>query len=236
MDGLYKDNDGNTIKFELVPMPNNKASEVNGRPIFDQVLLVHVYAPGSKDSSPAFELLRTFSDPLQTPRKGSQYDRFKPQADAFLSGRDDPSMTGTPLSAWPALDVARVAELQALKVFTVETLAAFPDSALPQLGMGSRELRERAKAFLAQAAGTSLDGAYAVENERLRTELARVQSELLATSQQLTAAQSALAANPGPQTVSGVQETITNPAPSPVPVPAPPTFPAVQPAFGDGII
>lgn len=236
MENLYKDRDGNTIQFEMKAAPNGRQSEIHGRPIFDQVVLVHVYAPGSKDSSPAIELIRKFSDQLMEDRKGPQYERFEPQLMAFLNKSDDPEMRGTPLKAWPALDVARIAELEAVKVFTVDTLAAYPDSALPQLGMGGRELRERAKAFLAQAAGTSLDGVYAAENERLRTELARIQTDLTATSQQLAAANAQLAALPRTP-VSGVQTAITSPAPSAVPPSLEPTHP-VTPAspFGENII
>lgn len=225
--------DGCAVLFEKKPVQNARLSEQHGRPIFDTVFLAHVYAPGSKDSSPALELERQFSETaMMEPRRSAHYPRFREAFENWRSGNTD-ELRGTPLSAWPALDTGRVAELNGVKCFTVEQLAAYPDSSLSQLGMGGMELRERAKAFLAEAAGSSLSGNYAAENERLRTELSRVQGELAASQSQvgqLTAQVAQLSAQPGaPVPATGPAAVAPQAAPLTLPEAGSGT---VQPATG----
>lgn len=218
-DTLYRGEQGETLQFETKAVPNAVLSEKFGRPIFDEVLFVQVFAPGSRDSSPVLELERKFiPEAMMANKRSHNYERFVRQIEHYRgSGVAGSDITGTPLSAWPALDTARVAELNAIKVFTVEQLAAFPDSALPQLGMGGLEFRARAKAFLETASNTSLSTNYAAENERLRVENTRLNGELMVMSQQLVAAQTQLSGLTGQQPAMGViaqNTTVANPQPS----------------------
>ena len=76
---------------------------------------------------------------------------------AFKDGKEAP-LTGTPVEEWPPCSASMVAMLKLMNVRTVEQLAELPDDALLRIGMGAREFRAKARAWLAQAKdGAELD-------------------------------------------------------------------------------
>lgn len=236
--------DGNALLFEKQAVQNARQSEMQGRPIFDTLFLVHVFAPGSKDSSPALELERVFSEgSMIAPRRTPHYDRFKDAFEAWRSGADGGTLNGTPLSSWPIMDTARIAELNAVKCFTVEQLAVWPDGALQHIGMGARELRERAKAYLADAAGGSVSGSLAADNERLRGDVTRLTGELAAVNAQLAQVNATIASLSGtggaPSTLGEALPFVADAGITPAPTftPQPSADPPQAPSpFAGGII
>jgi hypothetical protein len=193
IDGLYKSKDGAALRFFEEPRQNNAASEKCGRPIFDQCLLVEVITPGQRESAPVFELERVFAEEtgIGTPRRSAKYVEYAEQIKAYRDGSESVEMRGTPLKAWPPITSGMAASCAHAGIYTVEALAALPDSRFSALGPGARSLVDRAKVFLDAAAGNAPTEALAAENAQLRTDNERLTNDVQALSQRLTALEKA---------------------------------------------
>lgn len=110
-------------------------SKQAGRDIFEDREFVRILIPGDRRSAPV------------EPVNDAHIQRWPREYEAFKAGKAAP-VEGTPLSDWPQISRSRVEELAFFHIRTVEQLAAVHDVQLQQLGMGARELRERAKLFL----------------------------------------------------------------------------------------
>jgi len=122
---FYKD----VIKNEL------KSTEA-GRPVFDEIDLVKIITPGSRDSfvgdaTPDYQ------------------QRFPVQWAKYKAGKSQ-EMSGTPLTMLPWLGIGQVAEFNAVGCFTVEQLVGMSDSNAHKF-MGYQAIKERARSFLAAA-------------------------------------------------------------------------------------
>lgn len=136
--GLY-------VEFSTRPVQQDFKSREAGRPIFEDVNFITIDFPGDKTKRVdrpvrMEEEAGAPPDPVRFPR---QWQAFKNQ----LEQTGD----GMPITEWPPLTKSQALELKAMKIHTVEALAALPDSACSWLG--SRELRAKAKTWLESAAG-----------------------------------------------------------------------------------
>lgn len=78
---------------------------------------------------------------------------IKPYYEAWKKQEEMP-VNGTPLANWPLIKSKRVLEqLRMISIHSVEDLAEMPDSFLGNVGMGARELRDRAKAYVTMKRG-----------------------------------------------------------------------------------
>ena len=116
--------------FYMRAVQNKRRGEAEGRPVFDEVAYVRVLVPGDRNNV--------------VDRKAGEADRerWARQWAAFLDRRAP--REGTPLDQWPYLTVARVAELKAVGLFTVEEIANAGEDALARMGPDARDLRKRA--------------------------------------------------------------------------------------------
>lgn len=103
-------------------------------------------------------------------------DRWPEQYAQFKAGSTQ-TADGTPLEQAPFLNPSRIADLRALKVFSVEGLANFDDRYISRLGGNGYHLKEMAQDFLQKRAVSSPD-AYAAENTALRERLARLEAQI----------------------------------------------------------
>jgi len=180
-DPKARPNDGkNLARFEWAAEKNENASAQQGRPVHERILRAVVVSPGMKNSETSILIERQRLDGTtkiyethieNTPGLRDAYDQFrKNQA---------PELSGTPLETWPALDVARIADLKALHIHTLEQLAALSDAGLAKLGMGARELQKLARARLEEAkGGAPLEEAYRRIGE-LESELAALRNQMI---------------------------------------------------------
>ena len=147
--------------FYMRAVPNPARSEECGRPVFDEVAYVRVLVPGDRNSV--------------VDRRVSEADRerWPGRWAAFQARRERPA--GTPIEHWPYLTVARVAELKALEVLTVERIAGADDALLERIGEGAGELAERARQFLQPQPET--ETALRAEIARLKREIGRIEAE-----------------------------------------------------------
>ena len=158
-------------------------SQQEGRPIFEDREFVRILIPGDRRSMAV--------EPVRDEHKG----RWPKEYEAFKAGLETP-LEGTPLGEWPVslMSPARVRELAYFNIRTVEQLSAVNDAQLQNLGMGARELRERARTWLevARTGAAPLERLIsrtehqAREIERLTRELTQANAEIAALKRKET--------------------------------------------------
>lgn len=140
-------------------------SEKSGRPIFKDIPFIRITIPG--DTNNIIERKLSEEDKRKYPLAWADYQRG--EAQGFI---------GTPLEQWPQITRAQVKEAKYFECHTVEQLAGLSDSHCQKLGMGFMELREKAKVYLGIAASTAAATAQALENEKLRQEMAELRATI----------------------------------------------------------
>jgi len=155
-----------SVHFFVHPVENPRKSKEAGRPIYDDVEMVSIMAPGNTKTEYTARAHSMHYDSNE--RKQWTYaERFSDIYDRFKRGMDE-QQSGTPLSEVPFLTVSQKAEMNAMKVYTVEQLAGMADRDIRKKGMGFREHVDAAKAYLDTSQGTNT---LASEMAELRREL-----------------------------------------------------------------
>ena len=129
---------------------NKMKSAEAGRPIFEDIELVELRHPGSKDVGvyPAMEGSHWGEDPMTGEMRRITFaERFAKQYQQFKA-HDQQTKSGTPLDYLTFLTEAKRAELRALNIYTAEALSIIDGSELKNLGPGGREMKNQAIAFL----------------------------------------------------------------------------------------
>lgn len=153
------------FSIQSVEMTFRSAQE--GRPIFEDREFVTILIPGDR----TMEVVREASaeDKL---RFADSYNRFK----AGRAGVD--TVAGTPLEALTWLTASQVREFRAINVFTVENLASMSDAVLGNFGLGAREFRTKAQAYLDAASGNAGTTKLAAENEALKADIEALKAQM----------------------------------------------------------
>lgn len=159
--------------FSVSTKQDKAASKEAGRPIFRDQEICTMRIPGDQQRvvvQPAHHISKwEDGEPVTfAMRFNEQYRRFK-------EGRTQ-IQEGTPLSELPFLTESKRMELRALSVHTAETLAGLEGPHLQRLGMGGRELKNQAKAFLDKAAGSADVTSMAATIADLQRQIADLQS------------------------------------------------------------
>lgn len=170
---------GMVVTFRNHVIPDEIASKAQGRPIFKDMEVCDIRLAGQKAlyTFPAHE-----PDPNATREAGDTVTyamKYNEQYRAFKANEVQPD-GGTPLSEAPFLSEGKRRELKALNVRTIETLAAIDGTPLKQLGMGGREMKMQAQAYLEKAAGSADVTAMAATIASLQQQL-EDQRELMGT-------------------------------------------------------
>lgn len=116
----------------------NFRSEQEGKPVFETRDYVEITTPGDTRSIMCREV--TDADKARWPREWAAYKENR-----------ELSPVGTPLEQWPLIDLDMIEHLKHFRIRSVETLSEIGDNAIQNIGMGARALRDKAKAWLAQA-------------------------------------------------------------------------------------
>ena len=162
-------------------------SQQEGRPIYEDREFVNIMIVGQRGA--------TVHEPVNDEHKM----RWPKEYAAFKAGRELPP-EGTPLAEWPdsTMTKARVMELAFFNIRTVEDLAAVHDNALGNLGMGARELREKARTFLEIALhGTGPIERLVMGKAEAEREVVRLTDDLVAANIKIKELESRLAAKGG---------------------------------------
>jgi hypothetical protein len=147
------------VEFRMDSVPSQYQSEAAGHPVFVEKPFIVITIPGQPNT-----VIDTVADVEYQRRFPEQWARFK-------AGNVSEVINGWRLESWPAVNTAQVKTLKHMGVHTVEMLADMSDAACQNVGMGTMELRTKAKAAVATAAGGAQAEQYAAENKRLRDEM-----------------------------------------------------------------
>lgn len=158
-------NKGVTPIFFIEPIPDDKATEESGAVRMREQEMVRIVVAG--------DMLNVATSPVTEELKV----RFAIQYEAWKQKRIDLHIEGTPLKNWPMIPAIRIAEFNAVGIFSVENLSVVADSNLGRLVDG-RVWREKAIAWLASAKDNGAAAKYAAENERLRNDMTEMQKKI----------------------------------------------------------
>lgn len=138
------------VQFYMESVEDEEASLEKGRPIFLDKEYVKIIPVGDKNTVVCrpVDLKGNGYTPPDNVRWPIQYAAFKNQQMQPLDG--------TPLEQWPPLTKSQVLMMKAVNVHTVEQLCEVSDQNLANLGMGARDLRDKAKAFIESASKGAL--------------------------------------------------------------------------------
>lgn len=150
--------------FYVRAVQNTFKTTQEGRPIFDEQEFIRIIIPG--DTKTIIDTQVTAEHRFRFPEKYELFKKGMAQA-----------QSGTPLEVWPQMTVGQVAELKAMHITTVEQLADLSDT-LAQKIMGSHQLRQKAQAFLAAAAGDAQNSKMAAELEKRDVEIAALKEQM----------------------------------------------------------
>ena len=122
------------VRFFTKPTMNTFRTELEGRPIYEDLEYIEIWIPGDKSNINV--------RPIQLDDKM----RFKKRYDEWKSGIV--KQTGTPLKLMPFLSESQVEELAYFRITTVEQLANVADSSIQNMH-GLTGYKTQAQAYLA---------------------------------------------------------------------------------------
>jgi hypothetical protein len=160
-------NKGITPLFFVVPVQNQRKTEAEGRPVFDEMEQVKILVAGDQYN----QVVRPVDDEVKT--------RFADAYNRWVANKREKHIDGTPLKMWPLLSIGQIAELESLNIFNVEGLANVADSNLTRMYNG-REMRTKAQAWLSAAKDGASVAKLATENEQLRADMAELKEQFQA--------------------------------------------------------
>lgn len=180
------------VQFETRPMEDKEATLREGRVMMKDVDFVKVTPPYSKDcfeqkADTWFENVKINVKNGRTPQ--DWLDIWLKTYEHFKLGKEEP-INGISIKNWSSITPSQVKNLLSIGIKTVEDIAQANDEGLKRMGMGARELQNRAKAFL-QA--TKDHGPITIENAALKEEniqlkgtIESLQSKIESLTQQIS--------------------------------------------------
>jgi hypothetical protein len=152
------------VQFGPFPQINQEKTTAEGRPIYDDILYIMIYVPGERDV---------------VHRKAYEGDkqRFPFQYQAYMNKQNQDTAGGTPLKVVPWLTLGQVKELEFFNCYTVEQLAAMPDSNISKFH-GIQKLKQNAKDFLAAAKEAAPLIAMRAEIDQRDDQIAALQNQM----------------------------------------------------------
>jgi hypothetical protein len=133
------------------------------RDIYKAVPYVKIVSPDGTD----FRRAVTEEDKIRFPKHWA----------AYVQGSKMP-VDGIPIDKWPQVDVGQVKTLKHAEIYTVEQLAAIPDTATQQLGMGYQTLKLQAQNYLKAAKDGAAIAAVTTENVELKNRITMLEKKI----------------------------------------------------------
>lgn len=122
-------------EFYMNAKKNKAKSAEAGRAVHENVAYVRIHIPGDRNNTP------------DRPVKDEDKQRWPDQWKKFeLLGESAPE--GTPLEEWAYLDKAKVYDLKAQNIHTIEQVSELDDGAITRMGHGARDMVKKAKLHL----------------------------------------------------------------------------------------
>ena len=153
--------------------PNKEKSAELGRPFFDEVEYIRIYAPGDRNN--------VVDCPVNDVHRG----RFSAQYQRWVNGnRSENAMEGTPIEKWPECTRGDVEGLKYLHIYTVEQLCTLDDNVLTK-NPGLREMQKRARQWIDVATRNAAASQLRAEKEKAESEKAALQNQLAEQAKRL---------------------------------------------------
>ena len=172
------------VRFERIAVEDKAASLREGRYVAKDIDMALVTPPYSKDifKQKAGDWLKEMRRQVQMQRMPQEWStHFEKQYEAFQNGQTVP-LVGTAIRGWGVISPAQQENLIRMNILTVEDLAVINDEGLRRIGMGSIDLKNKAKAWLVQLQDkgplTIEMASLKTHNENLKNSLASMQLQL----------------------------------------------------------
>ncbi len=170
------------VEFYNEAVENKRKSIEAGRPIFEDREMVRIRIAGDPKNTLIAPATDACGRDRETNLPITYKDKF-PEHYRYFKDNGGAAIVGTPLTEVSWLTASKVAELKALSIFTVEALAQLDGSLLARIGLGARELKNQAQAWIDKSNGAVDAGRFADELsardqiiEQLRRDIAALQS------------------------------------------------------------
>lgn len=168
------------IDFEQRSVEDRNESLKLGKRCYKNVNFARVMAPGSRDVVEKIaeewinQIKRASLDNSPTAYPITWVEQIEGKFNEWQKGNVLPE-SGTPIKMWAAIGPAECDTILAANVRTVEDLAILGESGLSSIGMGGRELQDKARAYLKTAEST---GVLAGENNILKIKIADLERKV----------------------------------------------------------
>lgn len=140
------------VRFERQAVEDPAATKTQGRYVGRDVDFAHITPAYSKDVfiTPATEWLEKLRRDVQNERIPREWvEHFEKMYQAWQNGQEMP-LNGAPIRGWGVISPAIQETLIRMNIMTVEDLSMVNDEGLKRIGMNGLELKNKAKAWLAQ--------------------------------------------------------------------------------------
>ena len=168
------------VEFKRIAVPDSVKTQELGRRVTKDVDFAYIMQPGSRDQveRKATDWLAMIKQKNLDASPDAYPDEwvrgFHEKYKAWLDGQEMP-LDGTSVKEWALLSPAQAENFIALRILTIEDVAAMTEDALGRFGMGGRELREKAREWLTKQ---EVAGSLAIENQELKQQLADLYARL----------------------------------------------------------
>jgi hypothetical protein len=156
--------------FKIHSSHNEAKSKLAGRPIYDDMEICEIRMAANKQTVAVFPAheVAGWTDTADGSREEQTYAMRYPEQYKKFKGGEAQAMSGTPLEELPFLTQSKRLELKALNIYTAEALSMLDGAPLKMLGIGGREFKNQAVAYLENAAGSADTTKMAAEIESLK--------------------------------------------------------------------
>jgi len=193
------------VEFYTDAVENPGETRKQGRPIFVDREFVRIKLVGDNKNTLIAPAHSACGRDRHTNMPITYAERF-PEHYRYFKDGGGVRLDGTPLTEVPWITAARREELKHFNILTVEGLAQLDGANLARIGMGGRELKNRAQAWLDAAAGSADNGRMAAELAAQADTIADLQRQLRQLTEQ------------GASGLGGPGATVVTPQPSSPPV------------------
>lgn len=181
------------VRFERVAVEDKAATLAQGRYVAKDVDYALITPPYSRDviRIKVSQWMTNLDQDVRNERIPQEWvDIYRKAYQAFQNGQEQP-LHGTAIRGWGVISPAQQETLIRMNVLTVEDLSGINDEGMRRIGMGGVDLKNKAKAWLAQlndkAPLTIENAALKAEVERLKADNEALTTELLALKAQPSA-------------------------------------------------
>lgn len=160
-----------------------ETKDAEGHTVFTNVYYAYITPAGGKD-----EVVKVATEWLEDLKNKSHtrgpfdsaaheyeqwYERFSKGFEQYKAGHEQ-TTNGTPLRASLAFTKAEIAQVESVKIFSIEDLALCNEESIQRMGMGSRNLKLKAQKMLED----KVSGNLAQENEALRIKMEALEEKV----------------------------------------------------------